>query len=207
MPLLTGRWLCTGRTPNVMSYLCTVLIYLLSVSATYWVLQQCFLQVALHVAGKKFGSATAFSIHCKRMQTPNKQGDDGWKSTLYDGQPLENYRRKYLQESGLDGDEAEVCKKALQTVAAVTCVNAEAMQHRSCLPSTVACHNIDVTWLPWMYSIVLPCGTADVGWDGWPKACTLHWASCLLLSAACLDLQALLDNYHVSISTVFCLHD
>ncbi|KAL3138449.1 hypothetical protein ABBQ32_006240 [Trebouxia sp. C0010 RCD-2024] len=54
--------------------------------------------------GKKFGSATAFSIYCKRMQTPNKQGDDGWKSTLYDGQPLENYRRKYFQESGLDGE-------------------------------------------------------------------------------------------------------
>ncbi|KAL3143115.1 hypothetical protein ABBQ38_003388 [Trebouxia sp. C0009 RCD-2024] len=63
--------------------------------------------------GKKFGSATAFSIHCKRMQTPNKQGDDGWKSTLYDGQPLENYRRKYFQESGLDG-EAEVLKQRMQ---------------------------------------------------------------------------------------------
>ena len=64
-------------------------------------------------AGKKFGSATAFSIHCKRMQTPNKQGDDGWKSTLYDGQPLENYRRKYFQESGLDG-EAEVLNQRMQ---------------------------------------------------------------------------------------------
>ncbi len=39
------------------------------------------------------------------MQTPNKQGDDGWKSTLYEGQPLETYRRKYFQESGLDGDD------------------------------------------------------------------------------------------------------
>ena len=79
--------------------------------------QQGFQQAALHDAGKKFGSATAFSIHCKRMQTPNKQGDDGWKSTLYEGQPLENYRRKYLQESGLDGDEAEVrrhCSQLLQ---------------------------------------------------------------------------------------------
>lgn len=64
-------------------------------------------------AGKKFGSATAFSIHCKRMQTPNKQGDDGWKSTLYDGQPLETYRRKYFQESGLDGDDAEVRKQSM----------------------------------------------------------------------------------------------
>ena len=39
------------------------------------------------------------------MQTPNKQGDDGWKSTLYEGQPLEIYRRKYFQDSGLDGDD------------------------------------------------------------------------------------------------------
>ena len=46
-------------------------------------------------AGKPFHSATSFSIHCKRMQTPNKQGDDGWKSVLYEGQPLEMYRRKY----------------------------------------------------------------------------------------------------------------
>ena len=30
-------------------------------------------------AGKRFQSATSFSIHCKRQQTPNKQGDDGWK--------------------------------------------------------------------------------------------------------------------------------
>ena len=29
------------------------------------------------------------------MQTPNKQGDDGWKSVLYEGQPLEVYRRRY----------------------------------------------------------------------------------------------------------------
>jgi len=45
--------------------------------------------------GKPFHSATSFSIHCKRMQTPGKQGDDGWKSVLYEGQPLELYRRQY----------------------------------------------------------------------------------------------------------------
>lgn len=63
----------------------------------------------LILAGKKFQSATAFSIHCKRMQTPNKQGDDGWKSTLYEGQPLDTFRQKYYQETGLDVDDAEVC--------------------------------------------------------------------------------------------------
>ncbi|KAA6422816.1 MAG: MPN domain-containing protein, partial [Trebouxia sp. A1-2] len=64
--------------------------------------------------GKNFGSATAFSIHCKRMQTPNKQGDDGWKSTLYEGQPLEIYRRKYFQDSGLDGDDVAQEEEAPQ---------------------------------------------------------------------------------------------
>ena len=34
-------------------------------------------------AGKRFQSATSFSIHCKRQQTPNKQGDDGWKVPLH----------------------------------------------------------------------------------------------------------------------------
>ena len=40
-------------------------------------------------AGQTFGSATAFSIHCKRQQTPNKHADDGWKSVMYAGKPLQ----------------------------------------------------------------------------------------------------------------------
>ena len=39
------------------------------------------------VTGVKYNTATAFSIHCKRLQTPNKQGDDGWKSVMYAGDP------------------------------------------------------------------------------------------------------------------------
>lgn len=45
-------------------------------------------------------SATAFSIHCKRQQTPNKQGDDGWKSVLYEGLALDTFRRRLLSKSG-----------------------------------------------------------------------------------------------------------
>jgi hypothetical protein len=30
------------------------------------------------------------------MQTPNKQGDDGWKSVLYEGQPLDMYRKRFV---------------------------------------------------------------------------------------------------------------
>lgn len=51
--------------------------------------------------GKKFQSATSFSIHCKRMQTPNKQGDDGWKSVLYEGQPLDMYRKRFASAKPL----------------------------------------------------------------------------------------------------------
>lgn len=43
--------------------------------------------------GKRYQSATAFSISFKRTITPSKQGDDGWKSVLYDGKPLEHYRK------------------------------------------------------------------------------------------------------------------
>lgn len=48
--------------------------------------------------GRKYQSATAFSIHFKRTITPSKQGDDGWKSVLYDGKPLEHYRAIHSQQ-------------------------------------------------------------------------------------------------------------
>lgn len=55
------------------------------------------LQPAFMCAGKRFTSATAFSMHCKRLQTPGKQGDDGWKSVHYAGKPLDTYRCAYLR--------------------------------------------------------------------------------------------------------------
>ena len=62
-------------------------------------------QLVCFSAGKKFNSATAFSMHCKRQQTPNKQGDDGWKSVQYEGTQLDVFRRKFMQSSA---EEAEV---------------------------------------------------------------------------------------------------
>lgn len=47
--------------------------------------------------GYKFTSPTAFSIHVKRKQTPGKQGDDGWVSVHYMGQPLSNYRKEFAE--------------------------------------------------------------------------------------------------------------
>lgn len=54
--------------------------------------------------GRRYQSATAFSIHFKRTITPSKQGDDGWKSVLYDGRPLEHYRKVLQEQRKARGD-------------------------------------------------------------------------------------------------------
>lgn len=53
--------------------------------------------------GRQYQSATSFSINFKRTITPSKQGDDGWKSVLYDGKPLEHYRKVYQEIKGSQG--------------------------------------------------------------------------------------------------------
>lgn len=42
--------------------------------------------------GQIFQTASALGIHCKRQITPNKQGDDGWKSVHFKGRPLDHFR-------------------------------------------------------------------------------------------------------------------
>lgn len=64
--------------------------------------------------GHNFQSATAFSMYCKRLQTPNKQGDDGWKSVLYENQPLDLFRHSYQE---LHGDEPFSASPAQQRAA------------------------------------------------------------------------------------------
>ncbi|GMH33392.1 hypothetical protein BSKO_01226 [Bryopsis sp. KO-2023] len=49
-------------------------------------------------AGRQFHAASAFSVHVKRLLTPNKQGDDGWKSVHVDGKPLEEWRADYFEK-------------------------------------------------------------------------------------------------------------
>ncbi len=49
------------------------------------------------LADKRFNSPSAFSVHVKRLQTPNKQGDDGWKSVFVGGMALDEYRKRYRQ--------------------------------------------------------------------------------------------------------------
>ena len=43
-------------------------------------------------------------MHCKRQATPGKQGDDGWKSVLYNGTPLDTYRARYLRLAKSHGE-------------------------------------------------------------------------------------------------------
>ena len=104
-------------------------------------------------AGKPFHSATSFSIHCKRTQTPNKQGDDGWKSVLYEGQPLEMYRRRYSGKprtpqprrssaSAQDGDEVSNIFQppyALPSAFPPGCDEHVAAMHS---PSILLCHTL-----------------------------------------------------------------
>lgn len=54
-----------------------------------------------------FVAASAFSVFVKRKQTPSKQGDDGWKSVHVNGQPLEEWRRMYVQQQAEEGDVEE----------------------------------------------------------------------------------------------------
>lgn len=53
--------------------------------------------------GKMYNSASAFSIFVKRLITPDKQGDDGWKSVVYAGKPLDAYRYKLACGDGFFG--------------------------------------------------------------------------------------------------------
>lgn len=57
--------------------------------------------------GRKFQAASAFSVHVKRLLTPNKQGDDGWKSVYIEGRPLEEWREEYFQAQQQKEEESE----------------------------------------------------------------------------------------------------
>lgn len=46
-------------------------------------------------AGTTFNTPSAFSVHVKRIITPNKQGDDGWHSVYINGVLLNAVRQQY----------------------------------------------------------------------------------------------------------------
>ena len=60
------------------------------------------------IAGKKYSSPTAFSVAAKRQAASGRQGNDGWRSTLYESAPLENYRRKYAAQFAAPLEDEEV---------------------------------------------------------------------------------------------------
>ncbi|GBF98200.1 hypothetical protein Rsub_10700 [Raphidocelis subcapitata] len=55
--------------------------------------------------GTKFATASAFSVHVKRLQTPSKQGDDGWRSVhaAGSGLSLHDLRLRLLQAAAAGG--------------------------------------------------------------------------------------------------------
>ncbi|KAI8471503.1 MAG: hypothetical protein J3K34DRAFT_230637 [Monoraphidium minutum] len=52
--------------------------------------------------GQRFATASAFSVHVKRLQTPSKAGDDGWRSVhgAAGGASLHDLRARLLQALG-----------------------------------------------------------------------------------------------------------
>jgi hypothetical protein len=52
------------------------------------------------IAGEEFFSPSAFSVHVKRLVTPAKQGDDGWRSVFVNGVVLHDLRVQYQEETG-----------------------------------------------------------------------------------------------------------
>lgn len=54
------------------------------------------LSIKFDISGSSFNSPTAFSIHVKRILSPEKRGDDGWNSVMISGQSLANWRSQYL---------------------------------------------------------------------------------------------------------------
>lgn len=50
---------------------------------------------AIEWNGRAYSSASAFSIAVKRLATPDKQGDDGWKSVFYRERPLDELRQEF----------------------------------------------------------------------------------------------------------------
>lgn len=49
-----------------------------------------------------FGSPSAFSVYIKRLVTPTRKADDGWKSVRFGGKLLEHYKLRYA-EGGAPG--------------------------------------------------------------------------------------------------------
>lgn len=80
--------------------------------------------------GRLYQSATSFSISFKRTITPSKQGDDGWKSVVYEGKPLEYYRRSYRKRFMLDAQgEADEVRESHEMQNPSSMQNAETSSH------------------------------------------------------------------------------
>lgn len=56
--------------------------------------------------GKRYASPTAFTVAVKRQAAPTgRQGNDGWRSVLYEGAPLERVRKAYASQFAPTADD------------------------------------------------------------------------------------------------------
>lgn len=69
--------------------------------------------------GKKYASPTAFTVAVKRQAAPaGRQGNDGWRSALYEGAPLEKYRKQYAAQydAPVEEDEVKCCALPIEVL-------------------------------------------------------------------------------------------
>jgi hypothetical protein len=72
--------------------MCSLVMYRLNL---YMWIQPIIRPLVSCPAGTTFNTPSAFSVHVKRLITPNKQGDDGWHSVYVDGVLLNAVRQQY----------------------------------------------------------------------------------------------------------------
>lgn len=88
-------------------------------------------------AGKRYASPTAFTVAVKRQAAPaGRQGNDGWRSVLYEGGPLERVRKAYAAQFAPAADDIdEVMRHIVPTYSALT-LQLHAVRHREANPTS-----------------------------------------------------------------------
>jgi hypothetical protein len=65
-------------------------------------------------AGKRYASPTAFTVAVKRQAAPaGRQGNDGWRSVLYEGGPLERVRKAYAAQFAPAADDIDEVRRCI----------------------------------------------------------------------------------------------
>lgn len=76
------------------------------------------------LTGKRYVSPTAFTVAVKRQAPAGRQGNDGWRSVLYEGAPLERVRKAYASQFAPAADDFdEVRQRTFHSLATMLCVS------------------------------------------------------------------------------------